>query len=108
MGEMRDLIDFPCSDTWLDYYYERGLTPRRSARYGLQYGLQDETVRLLAEELRSAVSRGMALQESLIARLSQRVAALERRVAALEAQAGRASLPESRGIRPVRIHDEGV
>jgi hypothetical protein len=104
IGEMRDLIDFPCSDTWLDYYHERGLTPRRSARYGLR----DETVRLLAEELRSAVSRGMALQESLIARLSQRVAALERRVAALEAQAGRASLPESRGIRPVRIHDEGA
>ncbi len=21
-----DLIDFPCSDDWLDYYYERGLT----------------------------------------------------------------------------------
>lgn len=28
----RDLIDFPCSDTWLDYYHEIGLTPRRSGR----------------------------------------------------------------------------
>ncbi len=27
-----DLIDFPCSDDWLDYYHERGLTPRRSNR----------------------------------------------------------------------------
>ena len=29
---MRDLIDFPCSDTWLDFYHERGLTPRSSGK----------------------------------------------------------------------------
>ena len=29
---MRDLIDFPCSADWLDYYHERGLTPRSSGR----------------------------------------------------------------------------
>lgn len=27
-----DLIDFPCSDTWLDFYHERGLTPRSSGK----------------------------------------------------------------------------
>jgi hypothetical protein len=26
--KMEDYIDFPCSDNWLGYYYERGLTPR--------------------------------------------------------------------------------
>jgi hypothetical protein len=29
---MQDLIDFPCSDDWLDFYHERGLTPRSSGR----------------------------------------------------------------------------
>ena len=29
---MKDLIDFPCSADWLDYYHERGLTPRSSGR----------------------------------------------------------------------------
>jgi len=28
-----DLIDFPCSDTFLDAYYELGLTPRHSPNY---------------------------------------------------------------------------
>jgi len=28
-----DLIDFPCSDTFLDGYHELGLTPRKSPRY---------------------------------------------------------------------------
>lgn len=27
-----DLIDFPCSDSWRDYYAERGLTAPRSPR----------------------------------------------------------------------------
>lgn len=25
-----DLIDFKCSNTWLDFYHEQGLTPRKS------------------------------------------------------------------------------
>ncbi|MEM1692518.1 MAG: hypothetical protein QW794_00600 [Thermosphaera sp.] len=29
---MEDYIDFPCSPTWLDWYHEQGLTPRRSSR----------------------------------------------------------------------------
>ena len=29
---MEDLIDFPVSDDWLDFYHRRGLTPRNSGR----------------------------------------------------------------------------
>lgn len=29
---MEDLIDFPVSDDWLDFYHRRGLTPRSSGR----------------------------------------------------------------------------
>ncbi|MEM4546835.1 MAG: hypothetical protein QW328_08770 [Nitrososphaerota archaeon] len=29
---MEDMIDFPCSPTWLDFYHEQGLTPRHSGR----------------------------------------------------------------------------
>ena len=31
-----DLIDFPVSDIWLDYYHRIGLTPRRSEGYFLR------------------------------------------------------------------------
>lgn len=29
-----DLVDFACSDEWLDHYYKLGLTPRHSPDYG--------------------------------------------------------------------------
>jgi len=29
---MEDLIDFPCSADWLDFYHKQGLTPRSSGR----------------------------------------------------------------------------
>ena len=29
---MDDLIDFKVSDDWLDYYHDRGLTPRESGK----------------------------------------------------------------------------
>lgn len=29
-----DLIDFPCSDAFLDFYHERGMTPRHTPNYG--------------------------------------------------------------------------
>ena len=32
-NDPRDLIDFPCSDSMLDYYHMRGLTPRHSENY---------------------------------------------------------------------------
>jgi len=67
-----DFIDFQCSSTWLDFYYEVGLTPRHSASYGQVY-----TERLIKkiEELRIAISslnvrfqpqRRIALPEKII------------------------------------------
>ena len=32
-NDPREAIDFPCSNTWLDYYHLRGLTPRHSESY---------------------------------------------------------------------------
>ena len=29
---MDDLIDFKVSDDWLDYYHDRGMTPRESGK----------------------------------------------------------------------------
>lgn len=31
--DKRELIDFPCADNWLRYYYLRGMTPRRPIVY---------------------------------------------------------------------------
>lgn len=43
-----DLIDFPVSDTWRDYYYEIGLTPYPSPRY---YERQNEELQGLRQEI---------------------------------------------------------
>lgn len=32
-NDPRELIDFPCSNTFLDYYHHRGYTPRQSENY---------------------------------------------------------------------------
>ncbi|MEM2120609.1 MAG: hypothetical protein QXR93_05975 [Archaeoglobaceae archaeon] len=34
---MDDMIDFACSSDWLDFYHERGLTPRSSGRKSREY-----------------------------------------------------------------------
>lgn len=39
-GRVEDLIDFPCSDTFRAYYYERGLTPHPPAGMGTDNRLQ--------------------------------------------------------------------
>jgi len=46
-----DLIDFPVSDDWRDYYYERGLTPYPSPRYmrGETQALHNELSQLRTE-----------------------------------------------------------
>jgi len=61
-----DLIDFPCSDTYLDFYYRQGLTPRKSPNYFMP-------------DLR-------------IAQLQAEVAALSRRVADLHTRHTQAAL----------------
>ena len=46
-----DMIDFPVSDTWRDYYYERGLTPRPSSRYYNQESSELKNIRQEIERL---------------------------------------------------------
>lgn len=57
---MEDYIDFPCSDTWLDWYNEQGLTPRRSGR---PRGYEREFLRAL-----ESLNRRLEMQEKLIQR----------------------------------------
>ena len=46
-----DTIDFRCSDSWRDYYFERGLTPYHSPSYrGCRDRLADSV-----EEIKTAV-----------------------------------------------------
>jgi len=77
-----DLIDFPCSDTFLDAYYEQGLTPRRSPGYfsrpvkeGVREALEElfggrremiELVRSLQAELKALREENLALKEEIL------------------------------------------
>lgn len=80
---MDDLIDFPCSDLWQDYYHERGLTPRRSAQSDLARSQrEDELVRVVSE----------------IARLTRLL--LDARAEVVEQRPARASHPAPRSGRP--------
>lgn len=60
MPEIPELIDFPVSDDWLDYYHRQGLTPRMSPRYfqsidetriNARIGLLAENISVLGEEV---------------------------------------------------------
>ena len=61
---MEDLIDFPCSADWLDYYHERGLTPRSSGR-------ADPEIRELWREVRELVKRQMQIEEMILEILNE-------------------------------------
>ena len=50
-----DMIDFPVSDTWRDYYYERGLTPRPSSKYYNQENRELKNIRQEVERLSRAL-----------------------------------------------------
>ena len=56
---MEDLIDFPCSADWLDYYHQRGLTPRSSGRMSPQE-------RYLLSEIRDLQKRMVTIEETLL------------------------------------------
>lgn len=55
---MKDLIDFPCSDTWLGYYHERGLTPRKPAR-------EDKQVLSELRKLRESIELNNKIMKAL-------------------------------------------
>lgn len=61
---MEDLIDFLCSPDWLDYYHERGLTPRKSGR-------PDPTVEALLRELVELKKQSVATQQFIIELLKE-------------------------------------
>lgn len=56
---MEDMIDFPCSDDWLDYYHRRGLTPRHSGR-------MDPVVKELLKEIAELRKSQVEMQEVLL------------------------------------------
>ena len=49
---MDDMIDFPCSDTFRDYFYQRGLTPYPSPSYN---SARDERLAEALESLADAI-----------------------------------------------------
>lgn len=60
---MEDYIDFPCSPTWLDWYHEIGLTPRRSGRNAFNEKLVEHLEKL---------NRRLDAQERLLRKLYRR------------------------------------
>ena len=63
---MEDLIDFACSDTWLDYYHARGLTWRHSIPAPDHN--QEHITRLLDKQ--AALEREIARLRGQLARMS--------------------------------------
>lgn len=61
---MEDFIDFPCSPDWLDYYHERGLTPRHSGR-------PDPTVEALLREIAELRKQQVVMQEAVLELLKE-------------------------------------
>jgi hypothetical protein len=53
MKYQEDVIDFPVSDTWRDYYFEMGLTPYPSSTY---YQRQIDTLVEKLEQLRLTIA----------------------------------------------------
>ena len=43
MDDKRELIDFPCASNWLNYYFLRGMTPRRPIAYPQPQSTPDAT-----------------------------------------------------------------
>ncbi len=60
---MEDMIDFECSPDWLDYYHERGLTPRSSGR--------NYEVEKLAEVVAELLRRQERLEEMILELLEE-------------------------------------
>lgn len=66
-------IDFPCSQDWLDYYAERGLTPYRSSR-------GSHEITQVWKEIQKITKKQEELQESLI-QMIERITKTEESIA---------------------------
>lgn len=62
-----DLIDFPVSDTWRDYYYEMGMTTHPSPRYWSSRNVETEQLKQLKKE----IARLSAVLEKILKQISQ-------------------------------------
>lgn len=68
-----DMIDFPVSDTWRDYYYEKGLTPYPSPRY----------FNRRTDEMKS-LNRQIYQQNTTISQQSQQIESLQHKIDRME------------------------
>jgi hypothetical protein len=112
---MEDLIDFPCSPDWLEYYHLRGLTPRRPVREPAEADRELRAIREGLENLTAALTRVLERlsaepaeterenrsDPSLVSELAVRVARLERQLEALSRavrsrEAGRSAVREEK------------
>lgn len=71
----QDMIDFPVSDDWRDYYYELGLTPFPSPKYHSRRNYQPPTIGPPHHDDR------VDKLASLVRRLTNEVAELRKQVA---------------------------
>ena len=61
-----DMIDFPCSDTWLDHYYDRGMTQRHSPRRWEAQEIRLNTLEEYLRELKSLVRGKKVIVQNLV------------------------------------------
>ena len=69
---MEDLIDFPVSDDWLDYYHRKGLTPRSSGR-------SDPEIKLMMKHIGKLYER-LERQEAVIQTLLEHLTSRQRKI----------------------------
>jgi len=62
---MDDLIDFPVSSDWLDFYHERGLTPRSSGKLSRTERMLLERIEKLEEQMARQLEILLAIAEKL-------------------------------------------
>ena len=70
---MDDLIDFPVSSDWLDFYHERGLTPRSSGKLSRTERMFLERIEKLEEQMARQLEILLAIAEKLQDSASKKV-----------------------------------
>ncbi len=77
---MEDLIDFPCSGDFLDFYHERGLTLRTSGRVSREYKTLLEELKKLRQENQAIWTEIVRLRKENNALLTQLESIVNKRV----------------------------
>jgi hypothetical protein len=114
---MEDLIDFPCSPDWLEYYHLRGLTLRRPVREQTEAGAELRAIREGLETLTTTLTKllerlsaepvlsepagtGVSELAARVARLERQLEALSRAVRSREAERPVGDRPAAREEKP--------